>query len=120
MVTPFIQQLYEADDSTPPVNHDELAKLRRLSSGGNDARGEVFEQSWSDISHCEGSKTAIASAPAPLKKTKNESFAWSETKWYADCSHCNHTNEVDAESGVSGSSFEHTCANCKQTFSARR
>lgn len=119
MLSPSIQQLFEADDPLP-VNHDELAKLRRLSSGGSDASGEVFNQSWSDISQNESPKAAITPASVPPKKSDSESLVWSVTKWYANCAHCNHINEVDENSGVSGASFEQTCANCNLPFSARR
>lgn len=46
-------------------------------------------------------------------------FAWSETKWYAECPRCHARNEVDAGDCNSGAASEAVCEMCRKPFSFR-
>lgn len=47
-------------------------------------------------------------------------FAWTETKWFAECAHCGVQNDVTSHVSVPGSeSHHHRCAVCARDFSYR-
>jgi hypothetical protein len=54
-----------------------------------------------------------------MEKDTIEAFAWSETKWYAECAHCGAKNEVEADACMSGASHDQTCEVCRKRFSFR-
>jgi hypothetical protein len=51
--------------------------------------------------------------------SQTPSFAWSETKWYADCTHCGAKNEVDAGECMAGTAEQETCVVCRKQFTFR-
>jgi hypothetical protein len=46
-------------------------------------------------------------------------FAWAETKWFANCTHCGVQNEVDSDACQSGSEYRHKCLACELDFTFR-
>lgn len=55
-----------------------------------------------------------------LKPKQNElpktAHIWSETHYYADCPHCGHKNDLDADKCMSGAEEIHICVHCQQPF----
>ncbi len=45
--------------------------------------------------------------------------AWSETRYFAECSHCGAKNELDSNKCMSGAAEETTCEVCRKTFNFR-
>lgn len=53
---------------------------------------------------------------AVINAFDNPVFAWSETKWYAECSLCGAKNEVDRNDCFSGSTTGKNCQHCGERF----
>lgn len=52
-------------------------------------------------------------------KTSMQAFAWTETKWYANCTHCAAQIEVDSDACLSGSENSQKCSVCGDVFAFR-
>lgn len=54
-----------------------------------------------------------------MDDSKKPTFAWSETKWFAECPLCGKGNEVSEGDCVSGAASQHTCVECGKDFTFR-
>jgi len=55
----------------------------------------------------------------PKEAQTKPAFAWSETKWYANCIYCGIENEVSSDASQSGAESSHKCVACGRSFAFR-